>query len=343
MCYLLCFGGCAGSVSLLLLLCCAQLPFRELASQIHEVIGSICKFHPRYCTALFVGGTHITESCNAYEAEGGQIVIGTPGRILDVKNRIPNILTFKKLEVLVLDEADTLLDMGFRDTITQLLAFLPKQRRTGLFSATQTKEVRELARAGMRNPVSISVRVQSRAPTTSSDNNTGTTAASGAQVQQVQQATPTSLDNSFMVCEYDHRADELLYFLNDHLNQKIIVFCATCACVDYYSNVFEQIAKKGKLLPTSLEVVGFHGKMVPKKRTALYRRFVKLPSGVMFSTDVAARGVDIPDVDWIVQLAAPKDPAFFVHRVGRTARAGRTGGALLFVTPEEQVTIVYWI
>jgi superfamily II DNA/RNA helicase len=77
--------------------------------------------------------------------------------------------------------------------------------------------------------------------------------------------------------------------------------------------------------------------MIPKKRTILYKKFVKLGSGVLFSTDVAARGVDIPDVDWIVQLAAPKDPAFFVHRVGRTARAGRVGGALLFVTPEEQV------
>lgn len=289
-----------------------------------------------------MGGTHIAESCKEYEAVGGHIVIGTPGRILDMKNRIPNILTFKKLEVLVLDEADTLLDMGFRDTITQLLAFLPKQRRTGLFSATQTKEVKELARAGMRNPVSISVRVQSRAPT-GADGKAGTSAPGSAQPVQMQQATPTSLDNCFMVCEYDQRADELLHFLNEHLNQKIIVFCATCACVDYYSNVFEQIAKKGKLLPSSLDIVGFHGKMVPKKRTGLYRKFVKLTSGVMFSTDVAARGVDIPDVDWIVQLAAPKDPAFFVHRVGRTARAGRTGGALLFVTAEEQVYLRFHI
>lgn len=307
-----------------------------MASQIHEVISSICKFHTRCSTALFVGGTSVTESCNAYEAVGGHIVIGTPGRILDMKKRIPNVLTFKKLEVLVLDEADTLLDMGFRDAITQLLAFLPKQRRTGLFSATQTKEVKELARAGMRNPVSISVRVQSRAPT-SDDGNSGTAPTGTIQPLQMQQATPTSLDNCFMVCEYDRRPDELLHFLNEHLSQKIIIFCATCACVDYYSNVFEQIARKGKILPSSVDIVGFHGKMVPKKRKALYKKFVNLASGVMFSTDVAARGVDIPDVDWIVQLAAPKDPAFFVHRVGRTARAGRTGGALLFVTAEEQV------
>jgi len=314
-------------------------PTRELASQIHEVINKISQFHPRFKSVLFVGGTHITESCTAFEEHGGHIVIGTPGRILDVKNRITNVLTFKKLEVLVLDEADTLLDMGFRDTISQLLAFLPKQRRTGLFSATQTKEVRELARAGMRNPVSISVRVQTR-PNANNDQNsdlvTRNNNAETPALPTLQQATPSTLDNCYMVCEYDQRPDEILNFLRTHLDKKIIVFCATCACVDYYSNVFEQIAKKGKLLPDTLAVLGFHGRMVPKKRTALYRKFVKLSSGVMFSTDVAARGVDIPDVDWIVQLAAPKDPAFFVHRVGRTARAGRTGGALLFVTSEEQ-------
>lgn len=248
--------------------------------------------------------------------------------------------------MLVLDEADTLLDMGFKDTINQLLAILPKQRRTGLFSATQTKEVSELARAGLRNPVRISVRVQSRAAPTVSDQNNSTSstnnssnnaATSVAAMGNIQQATPSTLDNSYLVCPHDQRPDELVHFLNTHRSAKIIVFCATCACVDYYSNVFAQIAQQGKLLPKDMQIVGFHGKMVPKKRTLLYRKFVALSSGVLFCTDVAARGVDIPDVEWIVQLAAPKDPAFFVHRVGRTARAGKAGGALLFVTAEEQV------
>jgi ATP-dependent RNA helicase DDX55/SPB4 len=109
--------------------------------------------------------------------------------------------------VLVLDEADTLLDMGFKDTINQLLAVLPKQRRTGLFSATQTKEVRELARAGLRNPVSISVRVQSKG---------GAENQPGGAVSSVQQATPSTLDNSYMVCPHDQRPDELVTFLNAH-------------------------------------------------------------------------------------------------------------------------------
>lgn len=241
---------------------------------------------------------------------------------------------------MVLDEADTLLDMGFKDTINQLLAFLPKQRRTGLFSATQTKEVRELARAGLRNPVAISVRVQSKNNNINNSNQNNTDNTMTSNNNNIQQTTPSTLENCYIICEHDQRPDELVNFINTYSNKKIIVFCATCACVDYYSNVFDQLAKKGKLLPFNMNIIGFHGKMVPKKRTNLYKKFLSLSSGVMFSTDVAARGIDIPDVDWIVQLAAPRDPAFFVHRVGRTARAGRIGGALLFVTQEEQVRII---
>jgi ATP-dependent RNA helicase DDX55/SPB4 len=262
-------------------------------------------------------------------------------------------------KVLILDEADTLLSSGFSESIYQILSLLPKQRRTGLFSATQTKEVRDLAKAGLRNPLSISVRVQQppqpqqpqgqglgqaaseEGPTTkatSSSSSSLTAPATATAAKPVlQQATPSTLENYFTVCNYDDRPAELLNFLVAQQDKKSIVFCATCACVDFYSTVFERMAKKGKVLPSTVSVVGFHGKMVPKKRKGLYRKFVNLSTGVMFSTDVAARGVDIPDVDWIVQLAAPKDPAFFVHRVGRTARAGKSGGALLFVSSEEQV------
>ncbi len=269
------------------------------------------------------------DNTTEYLRDGGQIIVGTPGRILDIFNRNSQI-NLKRLEVLVMDEADTLLDMGFKDSINQILSMLPKQRRTGLFSATQTKEVKELARAGLRNPVSVSVRVQNKPGIAGS----AVTDAEGKAITQL--ATPSSLDNWFLMREYDQRPKELIDFINTHVNDKIIVFCATCACVDYYSNAFHQMSKFTPLLAKSVQVVGFHGKMVAKKRSILYKKFKSLSAGVMFSTDVAARGIDIPDVDWIVQLAAPKDPAFFVHRVGRTARAGKKGGALLFITKEEE-------
>lgn len=328
---------------------------RELATQLFSVFSAFVKPFSNMRCALLVGGTavadneadflahgaqvgpprlcpwqHLTLTCNRHCF--AQIVVGTPGRIIDIINRCDSF-SLRELEILVLDEADTLLDMGFRQEINTILSLVPKQRRTGLFSATQTKEVKELARAGMRNPVTVAVKVQSAEQSSS--------AAAGRQ-----QVTPSTLENYYSVCKYDERPGELIRFLNEHKTEKIIVFVATCACVDYYSQCFLQISRRKlldrvedealpALLPADLNVYGLHGKMVPKKRNGIYRKFVEKSSGVLFCTDVAARGVDIPDVDWIVQMAAPKDPAFFVHRVGRTARAGKRGGAVIFVTEEE--------
>lgn len=328
-------------------------PTRELATQIFEVLVKLSEHHVGIRCGLFVGGTDVTQCIDDFEKNGAQVVIGTPGRIVDMQARCETFASnLRYLEVLVLDEADTLLDMGFREKVNEILSFLPKQRRTGLFSATQTKEVKDLARAGMRNPVTISVRVQHQqqqqpsqpssvsaaASSSSSSSSSGDAATSSSS-----QATPSTLDNWFAVCEYDERPKLLAGFLLQHLGEKVIIFCATCACVDYYSSVFHQMTKADRtrvtgalsLLPGNLTVLGMHGKMVPKKRSGVYRKFVALEAGVLFCTDVAARGIDIPDVEWIVQLAAPKDPSFFVHRVGRTARAGKKGGALLFVSPSE--------
>ena len=375
-------------------------PTRELANQIFKVMDDLLSFHTTILDgkkvklmscATFVGGSSsVKENIHDFLENGAQIIVGTPGRLLDIYNRCDKF-RLNNVDILVLDEADTLLDMGFRESITKLLALLPKQRRTGLFSATQTREVKDLARAGLRNPVSVSVKVQRPASVPGSAN---------SMVES--QATPTTLSNFYSVCEYDRRADELMAFLREHKNEKTIVFCATCACVDFYSYVFNQLRSSAgsedegnNRLPYSLRVLGLHGKQVPKKRTGIYQQFVALngsnsakalvlpkegeimaekyeddvddkdgvkslgrkakknlkrkqtveeqsaqfTGGVLFCTDVAARGVDIPDVDWIVQIHCPRDPAFFVHRVGRTARAGRKGGALLFVTEAESAYI----
>ncbi len=323
-------------------------PTRELATQIYEVFSKFYKDNDSINIILLVGGVPINENINAIHSNGCNIIIGTPGRVMDIINRCNNndttVINLKTLEVLVLDEADTLLDMGFKDTINQILSLLPKQRRTGLFSATQTKEVKELARAGMRNPVAITVKVNNKPNASNSE-------SSAAEAKPVQsQATPSTLQSRYMVLEYDERIAGLILFLLQNLNNKIIVFCATCSCVDYYTQVFDLMTKEvnitaniagipnhtSNILPTTMNVMGMHGKMVPKKRNLVYKKFLGVNAGILFSTDVAARGIDIPDVDYIVQLAAPKDPAFFIHRIGRTARAGRKGVALLFVTEEER-------
>jgi ATP-dependent RNA helicase DDX55/SPB4 len=328
--------------------------FRELAVQIYEVLLIFSHYFTSLKLALFVGGTNITENITSFQEHGGNIIVGTPGRIIDFTNRMTKhdsnsthqSINFKKLEVLILDEADKLLDMGFKDSLNQIFSFLPKQRRTGLFSATQTKEVTELARAGLRNPVNVTVKVQSNSISSEKDGKFPSTSSSS-----LQQSIPSSLDNYYMICEYEERPYHLLHFISCHLHDKIIIFCATCACVDYYAAMFNALVRKhsssafsstaqedNKLqFPSSISFIPFHGKMIPKKRTALFQKFKSLTSGgVMFSTDVAARGIDIPDVDWIIQMAAPKDPSFFVHRIGRTARAGKKGGAILYITKEEE-------
>ena len=418
-------------------------PTRELAKQIYEVVTKlvhgVCNttttnnndkninkknksnYHNLSVISL-IGGSSIDHTIRELQQGGGNIVIGTPGRIMDIINRSSNsgsnsnynnnnnndndkfIFNLKSLEVLVLDEADTLLDMGFKEEISQILSILPKQRRTGLFSATQTVEVRELARAGMRNPVTIRVKVQmqpqpqpqlhlqqqkqqkksknnndSDSDSDDSENNDDNDHDDISNKQLLQlhsgsnQSTPTSLQNLYIVSEVDQRLQYLVRFLLQHQDDKCIVFVSTCACVDFYTLAFQRLIQPQvlinsdsnhnildnassssssggsssssnlqlQLLPSNMLVVGLHGKMVQKKRTSLYHRFVDAPSGVLFCTDVAARGVDIPDVDWIIQLSAPKDPAFFIHRVGRTARAGKKGGALLFVSEEEESYIEF--
>ena len=158
----------------------------------------------------------------------------------------------------------------------------------------------------------------------------------------MQQATPSSLDNFYMICPYDERPLQLSLFIMKNLKSKIIVFCSTCACVDYYTEIFSKMTKmptppkkavtpqisesggggdnmeitatatssssnsKSSHLPSCISTLGFHGKMVPKKRALLYKKFLSLSSGVLFCTDIAARGIDFPDIDYIVQLSAPK-------------------------------------
>lgn len=232
---------------------------------------------------------------------------------------------------------------------------LPKQRRTGLFSATQTQELRELAIAGMRNPVTIAVTIKN--PPINNLSTSSSNSTSDEVVAPSLRNIPTSLHSYYKIAPYHQRLKFLSEFFWKYPSKKIIVFVSTCSCVDYYVAALNKLKhseanQTNQFIPNNLLIVGLHGKMIPKKRNGFYQKFTSINTtndnvngesgsvgsdgAVMFSTDVAARGIDIPDVDWIIQLTAPKDPSFFIHRIGRTARAGREGNALIFVTEEEQ-------
>uniref|UniRef100_A0AAR2IMP7 ATP-dependent RNA helicase n=1 Tax=Pygocentrus nattereri TaxID=42514 RepID=A0AAR2IMP7_PYGNA len=262
---------------------------------------------------LLIGGSNPIEDVEKFKTHGANIMIGTPGRLEDMFRRKADGLDLascvKALDVLVLDEADRLLDMGFEASLNTILGYLPKQRRTGLFSATQTQELEKLVRAGLRNPVRITVKEK------------------GVAASSVQK-TPARLSNYYTICRTEDKFNTLVAFLRQHKHEKQLVFFSTCACVEYFGKALEVLVK-------NVTVLCIHGKM-KDKRNKIFSEFRELRSGILVCTDVMARGIDIPDVNWVLQYDPPSSASSFVHRCGRTARIGNRGSALVFLLPMEE-------
>ncbi|KAG5558050.1 hypothetical protein RHGRI_008078 [Rhododendron griersonianum] len=301
-------------------------PTRELSSQIYHVAQPFISTLSHVKSILLVGGGDVKSDMKKIEEEGANILIGTPGRLHDIMERM-DILDFRNLEVLILDEADRLLDMGFQKQINSIITRLPKLRRTGLFSATQTEAVEELSKAGLRNPVRVEVRSEAKSCNESSSSQ-----------QLVSSKTPSGLhlEVCYIQCEADKKPSQLVDLLVENKPKKVIVYFMTCACVDYWGIVLQQLAAlKG------FSIIPLHGKMKQTAREKALASFTSLSSGILLCTDVAARGLDIPGVDCIIQYDPPQDPNVFVHRVGRTARMGRQGSAIVFLLPKEEAYIEF--
>ena len=304
-------------------------PTRELAKQIFDVAAPfMATLDGMSPPMLLVGGTDVNEDVRAFASAGAAALIGTPGRLDDVMLRSA-AFEAKRCELLVLDEADRLLSMGFARAINAIIGRLPKQRRTGLFSATQTDEVEELARAGLRNPVRVTVRDAAAQAAANAARASGLPANSAA----AQGKLPAQLKLLYKVCKIDERLWRLREFLKENRDKKTIVYFLTCACVDYFATAMCDGAPASP--GHGVNMVALHGKMKQSQREQALEKFATGSGGCLLCTDVAARGLDIPGVDWVVQFDAPQDPAAFVHRVGRTARMGREGSALLFLSRHE--------
>uniref|UniRef100_A0A671NEA1 ATP-dependent RNA helicase n=1 Tax=Sinocyclocheilus anshuiensis TaxID=1608454 RepID=A0A671NEA1_9TELE len=193
--------------------------------------------------------------------------------------------------------------------LNTILGYLPKQRRTGLFSATQTQELEKLVRAGLRNPVRITVKEK------------------GVAASSVQK-TPARLSNYYAICRAEEKFNALVAFLRQHKHEKQLVFFSTCACVEYFGKALEVLIK-------NVSIHCIHGKM-KHKRNKIFADFRALKSGILVCTDVMARGIDIPEVNWVLQYDPPSSASSFVHRCGRTARIGNQGNALVFLLPMEE-------
>lgn len=334
-------------------------PTRELARQTFSVCRDLCRECGMNEPLLLVGGgggdkgksgggasvSAVAHDLQQFQKLKSDIVIGTPGRVEDVLTRFDNI-DVSELEVLILDESDVLLDMGFEVTLTSILSRLPRMRRTGLFSATNTSGVKKLCvKSGMRNPVVVDVAVSAIGQGgkggvgAHKDYGEGGEDDGGAIVKSKgnsQQATPSSLTNYYIISPLDEKLSRLLSFLTQHSNEKVIVFFLTCACVEYYSSVLKEL----KLPCKGYEYEALHGKLVQKRREKAMERFREKTEGsALLCTDVAARGLDISDVSWTIQFDAPVDPSSYVHRVGRSARAGRVGKSLVFLTRKEEAYV----
>ena len=313
-------------------------PTRELAMQSYGVACGLCESCGLRKPLLLVGGgsgggggvNHrpVTADLQTFRQEGSDIVVGTPGRVEDVLTKYA-VMDCSELDCFILDEADVLLSMGFATTLQSILSKLPKMRRTGLFSATtsssSTSSLKEWMKiVGMRNPVWIDVTVTSASGDSKED--------SKDSAKSAVQATPSTLTNYYVITTLEEKLSRLVAFVRQHDKEKMIVFFLTCSCVDFFGTALQQV-----LPDMSIELL--HGKMVQKRREKTMERFRDGSSRILFCTDVAARGIDVSDVQWVVQYDAPQDPSFFVHRVGRSARAGRTGQSLLFLTPKEEAYI----
>ncbi|XP_060008994.1 ATP-dependent RNA helicase DDX18 isoform X1 [Lagenorhynchus albirostris] len=276
-------------------------PTRELAMQTFGVLKELMTHHV-HTYGLIMGGSNRSAEAQKL-ANGINVIVATPGRLLDHMQNTPGFM-YKNLQCLVIDEADRILDVGFEEELKQIIKLLPTRRQTMLFSATQTRKVEDLARISLKKePLYVGV-----------DDDKA-------------HATVDGLEQGYVVCPSEKRFLLLFTFLKKNRKKKLMVFFSSCKSVKYHYELLNYI---------DLPVLAIHGRQKQNKRTTTFFQFCNADSGILLCTDVAARGLDIPEVDWIVQYDPPDDPKEYIHRVGRTARGlnGR-GHALLILRPEE--------
>lgn len=280
-------------------------PTRELAYQTFEVLRKVGKNH-EFSAGLVIGGKDLqTES---EKIPRTNIIICTPGRLLQHMDQTASFHA-SSLLMLVLDEADRILDMGFADTLNAIVENLPRTRQTLLFSATQTKSVKDLARLSLKDPEYVWVHENARF------------------------STPATLEQNYLVCELHHKVNILFSFIRSHLKKKVIIFFACCKEVQYLFRAFCR-------LRPGIPILALHGKQQQMKRVEVYNDFLRKQNAVLFATDVAARGLDFPAVNWVLQFDCPEDADTYIHRVGRTARYKEGGEALLLLLPSEEKGMV---
>ena len=269
-------------------------PTRELAIQIRDELRDLCAFRQGVRSVCLYGGQPIDKQIKQLKARP-QIVVATPGRLMDHQKR--HTVRLDKVETVVLDEADRMLDMGFIDDVTKILDSMPKRRNLGLFSATISREVMDISWVYQRDPVEITVR-------------------------PVAENRPNIQQYRILLNDRSQKLDTLLGLLEGGSYERTIAFCNTKNMTDRLAALLRQ---------HGISAQPIHGDIPQKNREKTLSSFRAGKLRVLVATDVAARGLDIDDVDAVFNYDVPDENEYYIHRIGRTGRAKRHGVSYTFV------------
>ncbi|HET6352226.1 MAG TPA: DEAD/DEAH box helicase [Coriobacteriia bacterium] len=271
-------------------------PTRELAAQIDRVATEVAK-HTGQSIATVVGGVKYGPQV-AKMKSGVDVLVATPGRLIDLTER--GDVDLSKIRVLVLDEADRMLDMGFWPSMRKILSFLPKDRQNLLFSATLTEEITQIVGRMLHDPAYVEIAVR------------GTTAA--------------NVEQAVLPVEQGQKPELLAALIRQRGADRVLVFTRTKARADLVKTILEN---------DNFKVAVMHADRTQQQRDSALEKFREGKVDILVATDIIARGIDISDIDHVVNYDVPENPDDYVHRIGRTARAGASGYALTLLGPDE--------
>ena len=275
-------------------------PTRELALQLYDLAKDLLTGNSEII-ALLIGGENRKKEALKLLSGNIRIIVATPGRLLDHMENTKNF-DYSKINMLIIDEADKILKIGFEEEIKEIIKKIPKNRQTLIFSATITPKVEDLITLSVKEYKNI-------------------------HIKNTDDPSVSTLEQGFINIEADKKFLFLITFIKKNLNRKIIIFFSTCKEVEFFSNLLNYV---------DVPVLSISGDYKQQKRSTTFIEFCSLEKGVLLCTDVAQRGLDIPDIDWVIQYDPPHDPEEYLHRVGRTARgANKIGKALLMILPNE--------
>lgn len=277
----------------LLVLC----PTRELCLQISKDIKNYTKYLPNVKSTAVYGGSSITDQIRSLR-EKPQIIVGTPGRVIDLIKR--KALDFSEISWLVLDEADEMLSMGFKDDLETILSETPETKQTLLFSATMNKEVERISKNYLTHPHRISV----------------------GNINAVKK----NIKHEYFVVGYRHKKEALKRLIDANPNQYSIIFCRTRMETQDVADF---------LMQNGYAADALHGDLSQAQRDTVMKKFRLKNIDILVATDVAARGLDVDSLTHVIHFSLPDDPEVFVHRSGRTGRAGKDGISMALIKPEE--------